>query len=140
MSWLTLFLGFHILGTYVHSDAVHAFGSADKGLLIRPILALIVKTLASAKSAKGFGWLASLYMIVSFDAFASTGSTLLGWFREYLWQNSGNLVNSTELSVLAWSFLLLFNSLAGDHMLSLFIKQTLTVLLAILVLRKLLDE
>jgi len=193
LSWLTLFLGFHVLGIYVHNDVVYAFGSADKGLLIQPILALIVKTLASAKSAKGFGWLASLYIfcpadflvhhalalgihtttlilvkgafdasgsflladkrqhgfgfscdgpgrggtcdisgwdsvylgafwvlntlgwvlfyqhwrsIVSFDAFASTGSTLLGWFREYLWQNSGNLVSSAELSVLAWGFLL----------------------------------
>ena len=48
----------------------------------------------------------------TFDAFASTGSTLDGWFRDYLWQHSGPVVKgftpfgSTEHSVLAWSFLL----------------------------------
>ena len=48
----------------------------------------------------------------TFDTFASTGSTLDGWFRDYLWQHSGPVVKgftpfgSTEHSVLAWSFLL----------------------------------
>jgi photosystem I P700 chlorophyll a apoprotein A2 len=61
------------------------------------------------------GWL-SFYehwrSLVSFDGFCASGSTLCGWFRDYLWLNSGNLVNgfsftgSTELAVLAWAFLL----------------------------------
>ena len=61
------------------------------------------------------GWLSFYHhwrSLASFDAFGSTGCTLCGWFRDYLWLNSGNLVNgcswsgSNELAVLAWSFLL----------------------------------
>jgi len=71
--------------------------------------------LASFWVLNTLGWL-SFYehwrSIVSLDAFCSTGSTLCGWFRDYLWLNSGNLVNgfsfagSSELAVLAWGFLL----------------------------------
>jgi len=190
LSWLALFLGFHVLGIYVHNDVVYAFGSADKGFLIQPILAQSIQSYANMqvlyvfcpadfllhhalalcvhtttlilvkgavdasgsllfaeKRQHGFGFSCdgpgrggtcdisawdSIYLgvfwvlntlgwvlfyehyrsIVSFDAFASTGSTLLGWFRDYLWQSSGNLVNgftfsgSNELAVLAWGFLL----------------------------------
>ena len=61
------------------------------------------------------GWLCFYHhwrSLASFDAFAATGCSLCGWFRDYLWLNSGNLVNgcswsgSNELAVLAWSFLL----------------------------------
>ena len=61
------------------------------------------------------GWLSFYHhwrSLASFDAFGSTGCTLCGWFRDYLWLNSGNLVNgcswsgSNELAVLAWGFLL----------------------------------
>jgi photosystem I P700 chlorophyll a apoprotein A2 len=37
LSWIGLFLGFHALGPYVHSDAVLAFGDAGKALLIQPV-------------------------------------------------------------------------------------------------------
>jgi photosystem I P700 chlorophyll a apoprotein A2 len=65
--------------------------------------------------ANTLGWLCFYHhwrSLASFDAFGSTGCTLCGWFRDYLWLNSGNLVNgcswsgSNELAVLAWSFLL----------------------------------
>jgi photosystem I P700 chlorophyll a apoprotein A2 len=61
------------------------------------------------------GWLSFYHhwrSLAGFDAFASAGCTLCGWFRDYLWLNSGNLVNgcswsgSSELAVLAWGFLL----------------------------------
>jgi hypothetical protein len=39
LSWVTLWLGFHLLDTCVHSDAVNAFGTADTALLIQPNLA-----------------------------------------------------------------------------------------------------
>lgn len=189
LSWIGLFLGFHALGTYVHSDAVLAFGDAGKALLIQPVavqslqgcagclqwaadlcpadflvqhaaalgihtslLVLLQGGLSASrldpdKRQRGFGFACdgpgrggtcdisgwdSVYLapfwvlntlgwlsfyehwrsVASLDAFCSTGSTLCGWFRDYLWLNSGNLVSgfspagSSELAVLAWSFLL----------------------------------
>jgi photosystem I P700 chlorophyll a apoprotein A2 len=182
LSWIGLFLGFHALGPYVHSDAVLAFGDAGKALLIQPVAvqslqaadlcpadflvqhaaALGIHTsllvllqggsfpasrLDPDKRQRGFGFACdgpgrggtcdisgwdSVYLapfwvlntlgwlsfyehwrsVASLDAFCSTGSTLCGWFRDYLWLNSGNLVSgfspagSSELAVLAWSFLL----------------------------------
>lgn len=197
LSWIGLFLGFHALGTYVHSDAVLAFGDAGKALLIQPVavqslqgctgladgtkisvawwradlcpadflvqhaaalgihtslLVLLQGGLSASrldpdKRQRGFGfacdgpgrggtcdvsgwdsvYLAAFWVlntlgwlsfyehwrsVASLDAFCSTGSTLCGWFRDYLWLNSGNLVSgfspagSSELAVLAWSFLL----------------------------------
>jgi len=61
------------------------------------------------------GWLCFYHhwrSLVSFEAFSSSGVSLCGWFRDYLWLNSGNFVNgyswsgSNELAVLAWGFLL----------------------------------
>ena len=196
LSWIALFLGSHTLGTYVHSDAVRAFGAPEKAQMIQPIfvqaaqgyaasrlvvffqwlwalcpadflvhhaLGLGVHTVAliflqgafgcagsvlhADKRQHGFGFACdgpgrggtcdisgwdSVYLgafwvlntlgwlsfyehwrsLASFDGFCASGSTLCGWFRDYLWLNSGNLVNgfsstgSTELAVLAWAFLL----------------------------------
>lgn len=39
LSWVTIFLGFHTLGVYVHNDAVVAFGQPYKQLLLEPTLA-----------------------------------------------------------------------------------------------------
>ena len=39
LSWVSLFLGFHTLGVYVHNDVVVAFGEPYKQLLIEPIIA-----------------------------------------------------------------------------------------------------
>jgi len=197
LSWVTLFLGFHTLGIYVHNDVMYAFGAAEKAQIIQPVVAQalqsyaapvshgqsfsLVLTLSGAdfllyhalalgihtatliflkgafdgagsllypdKRQHGFGfacdgpgrggtcdisgwdsiylgtfwvlntlaWL-SFYVhwrsLVSFDAFSSSGGTLSGWFRDYLWLNSGNLVygfsfsGASELAVLAWAFLL----------------------------------
>ena len=33
LSWVTLFLGFHTLGLYVHNDVVQAFGTPEKQIL-----------------------------------------------------------------------------------------------------------
>lgn len=198
LSWVALFLGFHTLGTFVHSDAVRAFGAPEKALMIQPIFAQAVQARASSslvvlfqwlwalcpadflvhhalalgvhtialiflqgafgcagsvlhadKRQHGFGFACdgpgrggtcdisgwdSVYLgafwvlntlgwlsfyehwrsLASFDGFCASGSTLCGWFRDYLWLNSGNLVNgysstgSTELNraALAWAFLL----------------------------------
>ena len=192
LSWTALFVGFHVLGTYVHSDAVHAFAATEKAQIIQPIVAQFLQSCAlgfaqwitvlcpadflvhhalalgihtsllvllkgaldasgsllhADKLQHGFGfacdgpgrggtcdisswdsvYLSSFWVLntlgwlcfydhwrslASFDAFGSTGSTLSGWFRDYLWLHSGNLVHgfssagSQELAALAWGFLL----------------------------------
>lgn len=189
LSWTALFVGFHVLGTYVHSDAVHAFAATEKAQIIQPIVAQFLQSCALGfaqwitllcpadflvhhalalgihtcllillkgasgsllhidKRQHGFGfacdgpgrggtcdisswdsvYLSSFWVLntlgwlcfdehwrslASFDAFGSTGSTLSGWFRDYLWLHSGNLVHgfssagSQELAALAWGFLL----------------------------------
>ena len=35
LSWVSLFLGFHTLGLYVHNDVMQAFGTPEKQILIR---------------------------------------------------------------------------------------------------------
>lgn len=39
LSWCTLWLGFHVLGLYIHNDVVSAFSEADKQILIEPVFA-----------------------------------------------------------------------------------------------------
>ena len=39
LSWVTLFLGFHTLGLYIHNDTVVAFGQPEKQILIEPLFA-----------------------------------------------------------------------------------------------------
>ena len=43
LSWVTLFLGFHTLGLYVHNDVVVAFGTPEKQILIEPVFAQFVQ-------------------------------------------------------------------------------------------------
>jgi photosystem I P700 chlorophyll a apoprotein A2 len=37
LSWVSLLLGFHTLGLYVHNDVMLAFGTPEKQILIEPI-------------------------------------------------------------------------------------------------------
>ena len=37
LSWVSLFLGFHTLGLYIHNDTVVAFGQPEKQILIEPV-------------------------------------------------------------------------------------------------------
>lgn len=39
LSWISLWLGFHILGVYIHNDTVSAFCEQDKQILVEPFLA-----------------------------------------------------------------------------------------------------
>ncbi len=43
LSWVTLFLGFHTLGLYVHNDVVVAFGTPEKQILIEPVFAQYIQ-------------------------------------------------------------------------------------------------
>jgi photosystem I P700 chlorophyll a apoprotein A2 len=58
LSWVSLFLGFHTLGLYVHNDVVVAFGQPEKQILIEPVFAQWVQA-SSGKLLYGFGTLLS---------------------------------------------------------------------------------
>ena len=53
LSWVSLFLGFHTLGLYVHNDVVVAFGTPEKQILVEPVFAQFVQA-ASGKAIYGF--------------------------------------------------------------------------------------
>jgi photosystem I P700 chlorophyll a apoprotein A2 len=58
LSWVSLFLGFHTLGLYVHNDVVVAFGQPEKQILVEPVFAQWIQA-ASGKSLYGFDTLLS---------------------------------------------------------------------------------
>ena len=58
LSWVSLFLGFHILGLYIHNDTVVAFGQPEKQILVEPIFAQWIQS-ASGKALYGFNNLLS---------------------------------------------------------------------------------
>lgn len=58
LSWVSLFLGFHTLGLYVHNDVVVAFGSPEKQILIEPVFAQFIQA-AHGKALYGFDVLLS---------------------------------------------------------------------------------
>ena len=49
LSWVSLFLGFHTLGLYVHNDVMQAFGTPEKQILIEPVFAQYIQA-AQGKS------------------------------------------------------------------------------------------
>jgi len=42
LSWLSIWIGFHLLALYIHNDTVTAFGEPDKQLLIEPVFAQVL--------------------------------------------------------------------------------------------------
>ncbi|RCL52496.1 MAG: photosystem I core protein PsaB, partial [Synechococcus sp. MED-G71] len=58
LSWVSLFLGFHTLGLYVHNDVVVAFGTPEKQILVEPVFAQFVQA-ASGKAMYGMDILLS---------------------------------------------------------------------------------
>jgi photosystem I P700 chlorophyll a apoprotein A2 len=58
LSWVSLFLGFHTLGLYIHNDTVVAFGQPEKQILFEPLFAEYIQA-ASGKSVYGFSTLLS---------------------------------------------------------------------------------
>jgi photosystem I P700 chlorophyll a apoprotein A2 len=78
LSWVSLFLGFHTLGLYVHNDVVVAFGSPEKQILIEPVFAQWIQA-ASGKALYGFNILLS-----SSDSIATRAGESLwlpGWLK-----------------------------------------------------------
>lgn len=58
LSWVSLFLGFHTLGLYVHNDVMLAFGTLEKQILIEPIFVQWIQS-AHGKTSYGFDVLLS---------------------------------------------------------------------------------
>ena len=46
LSWVSLFLGFHTLGLYVHNDVMQAFGTPEKQILIEPVFRSVDSSLS----------------------------------------------------------------------------------------------
>jgi photosystem I P700 chlorophyll a apoprotein A2 len=42
ISWVSLWIGFHLLALYIHNDTVTAFGEPDKQLMIEPVFAQVL--------------------------------------------------------------------------------------------------
>jgi photosystem I P700 chlorophyll a apoprotein A2 len=47
LSWVSLWLGFHTLGVYIHNDTVVSFGEAHKQILIEPVIAQAISSSSS---------------------------------------------------------------------------------------------
>ena len=43
LSWVSLFLGFHTLGLYIHNDTCVAFGTPEKQILLEPLFAQFIQ-------------------------------------------------------------------------------------------------
>jgi len=87
LSWVSLFLGFHTLGIYVHNDVVQAFGNPEKQILIEPVFAEWIQS-AHGKSIYNFSFLLSLE--TSNASFAGKDLWLPGWL---------NAINDSSSSV-----------------------------------------
>ena len=61
LSWVSLWLGFHTLGIFIHNDTVVSFGSVDKQVLIEPVLAQIIQS-SSGKNIYGLSFLKFNYI------------------------------------------------------------------------------
>jgi photosystem I P700 chlorophyll a apoprotein A2 len=106
LSWVSLFLGFHTLGLYVHNDVVVAFGTPEKQILIEPVFAQWIQA-AHGKVLYGFDTLLS-----NPDSLASTGSALYlpGWL-----EGINNTTNSLFLTIGPGDFLVHHAIALGLH-------------------------
>jgi len=77
LSWVSLFLGFHTLGLYVHNDVVVAFGQPEKQILVEPIFAQWIQG-ASGRTLYGFN-----NFLSSSDSVATLASSKL-WLPNWL--------------------------------------------------------
>ncbi|MBD2081203.1 photosystem I core protein PsaB [Leptolyngbya sp. FACHB-17] len=106
LSWVSLFLGFHTLGLYVHNDVQVAFGVPEKQILIEPVFAQFVQA-SHGKALYGFNALLS-----NPDSIASNpgAAYLPGWLDAI---NSGT--NSLFLTIGPGDFLVHHAIALGLH-------------------------
>ena len=82
LSWVSLFLGFHTLGLYVHNDVMQAFGTPERQILIEPVFAQWIQA-AQGKKAYGFEFLLSSQSNAAFGSIAAANSQPL-WLPQWL--------------------------------------------------------
>nr|YP_009297522.1 photosystem I P700 chlorophyll a apoprotein A2 [Hildenbrandia rivularis]AOM67066.1 photosystem I P700 chlorophyll a apoprotein A2 [Hildenbrandia rivularis] len=87
LSWVSLFLGFHTLGLYIHNDTMIAFGTPEKQILIEPVFAQWIQA-SSGKLLYGFNTLLSSADTIAFKT--SSNIWLPGWL-EAVNQNNNSL-------------------------------------------------
>ena len=110
LSWVSLFLGFHTLGLYVHNDVVVAFGTPEKQILVEPVFAQWVQA-ASGKALYGFDTLLSNPDSIATTAWPNNAAVWLpGWFDAI---NSGS--NSLFLAIGPGDFLVHHAIALGLH-------------------------
>lgn len=106
LSWVSLFLGFHTLGLYVHNDVMQAFGTPEKQILIEPVFAQFIQG-SHGKVLYGFDTLLSNADSVATNAGAAW---LPGWLDAI---NSGT--NSLFLTIGPGDFLVHHAIALGLH-------------------------
>ncbi len=110
LSWVSLFLGFHTLGLYVHNDVVVAFGTPEKQILIEPVFAQWIQA-AHGKALYGFDVLLSNPDSLASTAWPNNGNVWLpGWLDAI---NSGT--NSLFLTIGPGDFLVHHAIALGLH-------------------------
>nr|YP_009546207.1 photosystem I P700 chlorophyll a apoprotein A2 [Gloeochaete wittrockiana]ASQ40268.1 photosystem I P700 chlorophyll a apoprotein A2 [Gloeochaete wittrockiana] len=107
LSWVSLFLGFHTLGLYVHNDVVQAFGNPEKQILIEPVFAQWIQS-THGKTLYGFDVLLS--NTTSIATTAPGNVWLPGWLEAI---NSGT--NSLFLTIGPGDFLVHHAIALGLH-------------------------
>lgn len=110
LSWVSLFLGFHTLGLYVHNDVVVAFGTPEKQILIEPVFAQFIQA-AHGKALYGMDVLLSNPDSIASTAWPNYGNVWLpGWLDAI---NSGT--NSLFLAIGPGDFLVHHAIALGLH-------------------------
>ena len=107
LSWVSLFLGFHTLGLYVHNDVMEAFGTPERQILIEPIFAQWIQA-AQGKSLYGFDTLLTSQRSVT--SITRANIWLPGWLTAI---NSGT--NSLFLPIGPGDFLVHHSISLGLH-------------------------
>jgi photosystem I P700 chlorophyll a apoprotein A2 len=110
LSWVSLFLGFHTLGLYVHNDVVVSFGTPEKQILIEPVFAQWIQA-AHGKLLYGFDTLLSNPDSIAYTAFPNHGNVWLGGWLDAI--NSGT--NSLFLTIGPGDFLVHHAIALGLH-------------------------
>ncbi len=81
LSWVSLFLGFHTLGLYVHNDVMQAFGTPEKQILIEPVFAQFIQA-SHGKMLYGMDVLLSNPDSIASTAWPNYGNVWLpGWLQ-----------------------------------------------------------
>jgi photosystem I P700 chlorophyll a apoprotein A2 len=110
LSWVSLFLGFHTLGIYVHNDVVVAFGTPEKQILIEPVFAQFIQA-SHGKLLYGMDLLLSNPDSVAYTAYPNYANVWLGGWLDAI--NSGT--NSLFLTIGPGDFLVHHAIALGLH-------------------------